>query len=323
VAIGVIPLHFILNLTRHLYERGCELVPESLAYRALQCFLAFSILQTIEFTLFPVIPGWLTALLMQILPRYSGLPYNSFGIRGVQGWASEPSSAALTCAAFAIIAIRQSPQSRWRIVLLFLAFLLVNKSLYALILAVFLCIYNVVTLRRKAYAVLALVAASGGTLVYALASERLADLRTEIVLNGTSSANNESFKRFGQIIGPFLQFPHIYKPVRVVFATATDLEPLGLLPVLLGYGSFFGIAWLVYVFRHNFPFRRIRQRFLVLMAAFILLIMASPDFIPSIVSLAVLMFPPKFGSSVAHGDPQGLKMQPQSERTGGPECALR
>ncbi len=83
-------------------------------------FVGFSIAQTADMQLFPVLPGWLTDALINIVPRYSGTPYDEFGIHGVQGWASEPSGAAVMGAAFALVAILQRPSRRWRVLALFL-----------------------------------------------------------------------------------------------------------------------------------------------------------------------------------------------------------
>ena len=41
LAIGMVPLHIVLNLTRYLREGGKELIPPNLAYRCLQTFIAF------------------------------------------------------------------------------------------------------------------------------------------------------------------------------------------------------------------------------------------------------------------------------------------
>jgi hypothetical protein len=40
-----------------------------------------------------------------IVPRYMDAPYDDLGTRGVQGWASEPSSAAMTCFSFCAVAM--------------------------------------------------------------------------------------------------------------------------------------------------------------------------------------------------------------------------
>ena len=136
LAIGIVPLHFVLNLRHHLRERGRDLLGPNLAYRALQVLVGFSIAQSIDFQLFSIIPGWLTNALVNIVPRYSGMPYDEFGIHGVQGWASEPSGAAVMGIAFALVAIAQKPSRRWRVLALFTALTAANKSVYALMLLV-------------------------------------------------------------------------------------------------------------------------------------------------------------------------------------------
>lgn len=292
LAIGIIPLSFAINLSFHLRERNQDLIPPGLAYRALQIFVGFCVVQTVQFRLFHIIPEWLTGALMAIVPRYSGVPYDDFGIRGVQGWASEPSSAGLTCIAFAIVAICQRPDRRWRVLALLSLLLVLNGSVYALVVSILFGLSCLFTLQRKRYSLLLLVLLSIVTAVYIGRSGRVADLSSGIATSGINSWSNEDFKRFGQIFGPLQQLPYIYKPVMVSFnGRVSALEPLGLLPLLAGYGSVLGFAWLVYILWHNFPLKHVGDRPLMLIAAFVLLIMASPDLIPSVVALAVFAVP--------------------------------
>jgi hypothetical protein len=293
LAISILPLHFVLNLTHYLHERGKDLLPSNLAYRALQIFVAFCVLQTVQFQLIPVIPEWLTTTLTNIVPRYSGLPYDDFGIRGVQGWASEPSGAALTSIAFAIVAIVQRPDRRWRVLSLYVVLLLVNKSVYALILATLLGICCMATLKRKIYSLLALAPMSVAALFYMSVSNRLGELRDNIMVSGMDGVVNRDLTRFVQILSPIQQFPHLYKPASVIFdGQWMVMEPLGLLPVVIGYGSILGLIWIVYMIFHNYPSRSLTQRPLAFAAGLILLILTSPDLIPAVVALAVCLVPP-------------------------------
>lgn len=132
LVIAMVPLHFLLNLTHHLRERGQSLLPLGLAYRTLQVFVVFCVVQTVDFQVHPVIPGWISNTLVQIVPRYSGTPYDDYGVRGVQGWASEPAGAAMICATFALVAILERQERRWRVLALFALLMLMNKSVYAI-----------------------------------------------------------------------------------------------------------------------------------------------------------------------------------------------
>jgi hypothetical protein len=279
----------VLNLTRYLRERGRELIPPNLAYRSLQVFVGFCVAQAVQFQLFPVIPAWLTTALMNIVPRYSGTPYDEFGIRGVQGWASEPAGAALMCIAFALVAIYQRPDKRWSVLALLTLLLLLNKSVYCLVLTVPVGLYCISSMRRKLHSLFAIVPMTVAFALYVGASERLADFHSSVLTDGLNSESNRELMRFAQILTPFQQFPHIYTPP-VVFDSMVA-EPMGLLPLVVGYGSVLGVVWLVYVLWRNFPRRQVRLRPLMLVAAFALLIMAPPDLIPSVVALAVFLAP--------------------------------
>ncbi|MGO8758303.1 MAG: hypothetical protein ACLQG3_09285 [Terracidiphilus sp.] len=303
LAIGIVPLHFVLNLTRHQRERGRNLLPPNLAYRALQALVCFSIAQTVDLEIVPILPGWLTDTLTAILPRYSGMPYDEFGIHGVQGWASEPSGAAVMGLAFALAAIAQNPARRWRVLALFAALTAVNKSVYALMLLVLLSAGCLATLPRRRYALGASLPVAAGIACLVARSARLVDLHSNLLINGASSSTNNEMARMTQILAPLGQFPHVYKPPMLFGGIL--LEPMGLLPLVAGYGSIFGVVWLVYVLRRNFPLRQVPLRPLALLAGLVLLVLTAPDFIPAVVALACFMVParregPRFGS--LHGE---------------------
>jgi len=289
LAVCIIPLHFVLNLTRHLKEHGRELIPSDLAYRTLIVFVVFCMMQTVQFNLFPVIPEWLTAALMQVVPRYSAIPYDDTGIRGVQGWASEPSSAALVCIAFSLVAIRQRPQRRWRVLALFALFVLLNKSIYALVLLILLTLGCLFASRKKLLPFLALIPMSLAVSVYVAQSGRLVELRDNFVVSGVNSEFNKELMRFAQMFYPLEGFPRIYNPPNLYGSLV--MEPMGLLPLLAGYGSVLGVVWLAYIVWRNFPPRRVTLRPLALVAGFVLLMMTTPDLIPCVVALAVFLVP--------------------------------
>jgi hypothetical protein len=138
---------------------------------------------------------------------------------------------------------------------------------------------------------LALVAVGVTVLLLIAHSSRLADLHTNLLVGGVSSESNRELARFAQILYPLQQFPRIYQPP-ILFSFFV-MEPMGLLPLAAGYGSVFGVAWLAYILRRNFPLRRLPLRPLALVAGLMLLVFTAPDFIPAVVAFAVFMVPPK------------------------------
>ncbi len=286
---AIVPLHFIFNLTRALRSRGIELVPANVAYHALKIFVLFCTAQTIQMNYLHILPEALSNVLVSIVPRYMTVPYDSLGVHGVQGWASEPSSAGLTSISFALVAIHQKPELRWRVMAWFACLLMLNKSIYATILAVLLLVACLQSLRRKVLATLALIPAGVLVAAYMVYSGRVAMLRESVLIDGLNSVSNHELARFVQILSPLQQLPHIYQPV-ILFGSWV-MEPLGLLALVAGYGSIFGVLWLLYILKRNFPLNQVRMRPFWLIALFVLLFIASADLICSIVALAVFLVP--------------------------------
>jgi hypothetical protein len=308
LAMGIVPLHFVLNLAHRLRAQGRSLLPPGLAYRVLQIFVAFCILQIVQCYLFPVIPEWLTAALTQILPRYSGMPYDEYGVRGVQGWASEPSGAAVTCLAFSMVAIMERPDRRWRVLAIYSVLVLVNRSVYAWILAILLGISCLAAAKRKFKSYLVLAPMSVAAILYIVLSNRIGELRDNILVSGVSGVDNRDLTRLVQIFSPLQQFPLIYKPVILKFeGLFMTMEPMGLIPLVIGYGSVFGLIWLVYMMRRNWPSAKVPQRPMALLAAFVLLMMTAPDLIPSVVALAVCLVP--MAAQSASGKPSSSRVE--------------
>jgi hypothetical protein len=293
---AIVPLHFIFNLTRALRARGLELVPANVAYHALKVFVLFCAAQTIQMNFFHIIPAGLSDVLVSIVPRYWTVPYDHLGVHGVQGWASEPSSAGLTTIAFALVAIHQKPELRWKVMAWFCGLLMLNKSIYATLLAVLLLVACLQSLRHKVLATLALIPAGALVATYMVYSGRVAILRENLLIDGLNSDSNHELARFVQILSPLQQLPHIYKPV-ILFGSWV-MEPMGLLPLVVGYGSIFGFLWLLYIIKKNFPIRQVRMRPFWLIALFVLLFIASADLVCSIVALAVFLVPR--GSEIGH-----------------------
>jgi hypothetical protein len=300
-------------------EQGRDLIPSGLAYRALQILVAFSIMQTVQFKLFPVIPEWLTASLMAIVPRYNAIPYDDFGIRGVQGWASEPAGAAMMCFAFSIVAIIERPDRLRRVFFIFILFLLVNKSVYALVMATLLGLCCLAPMKRKFYSLLAIVPMSVLAFLYVALSSRFSSLRDSLLINGMNGSFNSDLMRFVQILSPIQQFPFIYKPPIVRYDNAfVVMEPIGLFPLVVGYGSVLGVAWLAYILWRNFPRRPSPSRPLAMVAGFVLLFIAPPDLIPSVVALAVCLVP-RTMQTASGGDVAIGSSSVEVSRTGGAE----
>jgi hypothetical protein len=287
LAIGVIPVLFIFNLTLYLGENKGYLFGPNLAYRALQVLALFSLMQTIDLGL-PIIPRWFTHVLTTIIPRYTPSGYDDSGIRGVQGWASEPAGAALMGIAFALVDVVRCPQRRWRVLSILVMLLLLNHSIYALVLTLLFALCCLSTLGRKIYLFLFAAVFSAASLLYIENSARFAEMQTALEMGGLSLETNRELQRVAQIFFPLLQFPHIYSPPQLP-AYDGSLAPLGLLPVVIAYGSIGGVVWLVWLYRSYFGHERLPYACFAFLAGFVLLFMASPDMVPSIVALSTFL----------------------------------
>jgi hypothetical protein len=280
-------------LYRHFRSRGQELIPRSLAASLLFVFVGFCILQYINFNVFPIMPGWFTRVLTIIVPRYMDAPYDQFGMRGVQGWASEPSSAAMTCFAFSVVAMQQEPTKRWRVLFAFAVLAALNKSVYGILLLIFLGVVSVWGMRTKLHALLVLIPAGALFSFFVLQSSRVTELRENLLIFGLSQDTNRELLRFAQIIYPMSAFPGLYNPVTLF---GLDMQPLGLLPLLLGYGSIVGP---VLYYRLTFRgFHEAGSTPLALAAVFVLTFMSSANFIPVIVAFAYATAPKQAPDSV-------------------------
>jgi hypothetical protein len=288
--IGVVPCLFLVSLFRHFVGRGKELIPRGVAYNALLLFVGFSVLQHINFSVFPVIPDWLTNCLTILVPRYMDMPYDEFGARGVQGWASEPSSAAMTCFSFCVVAVQQQPEKRWRILLLFTTLAVVNKSVYAMLFLILLVLACPWRVKNRLRAVSGVAAFALVFSYFAVRTNRVADLREGVVIYGLDEESNHELMRFAQISYPLASFPRLYSPVTFF---EHEMQPLGLLPLLVGYGSVFGLLLYYCVMFRSFRLSEARAKPLGLAAIFILSFVSSPDFIPVIVAFAYAMRPVK------------------------------
>jgi len=286
--IGAVPCLFLVCLYRYFLRRGKELIPRPVAYWALLIFVGFCALQYVNFEVFPLIPDWLTKALTVIVPRYMDTPYDELGTRGVQGWASEPSSAAMTCFSFCAVAMQQDPKKRWRILFLFCVLGALNKSVYALLFLILLGIACLCQPGRKRHALVALVPFGAVVSYFVLQSSRIAEVRESLLLFGANQDVNRELLRFGQLIYPLSAFPGMYHPVDVF---EISMKPLGLFPLLIGYGSVIGA---VLYWRLAFRGLRLSQaewRSLGFATVLVLSFMSSPDFIPVIVAFAYGLAP--------------------------------
>ena len=286
--ISALPCLFLLSLYRHFRSCGKELIPRSLAQSALLVFVGFCILQQLNLNVFPIIPDWLTKALATIVPRYMDAPYDEFGMRGVQGWASEPSSAAMTCFAFSVVAMQQEPKKRWLILFAFAVLAALNKSVYGMLFLVFLGVVSVWGMRRRLHALLVIIPIGAVFSYFVLQSGRVSEFRENLLIFGLSQDSNRELLRFAQIVYPITAFPGMYNPVSFF---GLDMQPLGLLPLLIGYGSIIGgILYYRLAFR-SFQWIDAKSIPMALAAVFVLTFMSSPDFLPVIVAFAYATAP--------------------------------
>ena len=101
-----------------------------------------------------------------------------------------------------------------------------------------------------------------------------------------------------QITYPLLSFPKIYSPVTLF---QLDMEPLGLLPLLVGYGSIVGCVFYIrFVFR-SFCSARVVSVPLALAAMFVLSLMSPADFVPVVVAFTYALAPSEASSPASSG----------------------
>jgi predicted MFS family arabinose efflux permease len=69
------------------------------------------------------------------------------------------------------------------------------------------------------------------------------------------------------------------------------MEPMGLLPLLAGYGGVTGLVWLGCLLWRNAPREGLPQRLLLITTGIVLLFMAPPDLIPVVIAFAIFLVP--------------------------------
>jgi hypothetical protein len=288
LVVGAVPCIFLLNFQEHCVQSKEELIPHLLAYRVLQLFVGFSVLQWLDFYVHSAIPGWVTDTLTVLVPRYLGHPYDDLGLRGVQGWASEPSGAAVVCFSFAVVAIQQDPKKRLRTLLLLAILLLVNKSVYGMALLVMLGLIYLGFSRHKRYSILGLVMLAAGMVFYASTSVRLTEVGEKVLLYGADPSLNIDLARVNQIVFPLVAFPKLYIPFTVF---GVEMQPLGLLPLLVGYGSVFGLALYLRLAFFKLPFRNARSLPLALVTLVLLSLVVPSDLTPAVIAFGYAIAP--------------------------------
>jgi hypothetical protein len=285
---GVLPCVFLIALYRRCREAGRQLISHGVALVSLSVFTAFCFLQYIHLHLFRILPDALTDGLTLLIPRYMDEPYDALGTRGVQGWASEPSSAAMTCFSFAVVALCQQPRRRWLVLLLFSLLAALNKSVYAMLFLALLVLACLARLRKKGYALLGAISFLAGFAAFVLASGRVAEMRENFLIFGLAGDMNKELQRLGQIAGPLLAFPRMYKP-GILFDSV--MQPLGLLPLLAGFGSVFGLLLYVRIAFCRLLLANAEWPLLGVAVLAVFSLLASPDFIPMAVALAYAFTP--------------------------------
>jgi len=289
LAIALIPLLFILNLHRRCIGRNEQLIDSNTAYAALLVFVAFCVVQYIHFNVVAIVPEWVTQFLQTVIPRYMAAPYDDSGIRGVQGWASEPAGAALMCFGFAIVIIQQEPRKRTSVLFLFALLTVLNKSIYCLLFLAFLGFVHLTNLKRIRYGIIFLVLILPIGARYLSTSARVNEFRESTAQYGLDETSNRELQRLAQIILPVTSFPKLYTPLTLF--DITQIEPIGLFPLLVGYGSVLG---LIVYYRLAFQSLRIRDASswpMALCGIFVLSFLAPPNFVPSIVGFVYALNP--------------------------------
>ena len=288
LAIGAVPCIFLFNFQEYCVKNKEELIPRSLAYRVLQLFVGFSVLQWVDFYVHSAIPEWVTEGLSVLVPRYLGHPYDELGLRGVQGWASEPSGAAVVCLCFAVVAAYQDPKRRLRILLLLCALVLVNKSVYGMALVAILSLIYLASLKRRRYTILGLGLLAAGIVFYVSNSARLDEVVQTMMLYGANPGFNIDLARINQIVFPLVAFPGIYKPFAVF---GVEMQPMGLLPLLVGYGSIFGLGLYLRLVFVRSSLRNVQSFPVALTMLFVLSFIVPADLTPAIVAFAYAATP--------------------------------
>jgi hypothetical protein len=289
LAIALLPILFIFNVYRISEGRNEELVNSKTAYRTLFVFVGFCVVQYIHFNLSAIVPEWVTQFLQTVVPRYMGAPYDDSGIRGVQGWASEPSGAALMCLGLATVVIQQDPRKRTSVLLLFALLTVLNKSIYCLLFLVFLGFVHLTNLKRARYSIVFVVLIFPIGAWYLSTSARVNEFRQSTARYGLDETSNRELQRVAQIILPVTSFPKLYSPVTLF--GITRIEPIGLFPLLVGYGSVLG--FIVY-YRLVFQLLRLRDASswpMALCGILVLSFLAPPNFVPSIVGFVYALNP--------------------------------
>lgn len=289
LVIALLPILFIFNLCRLCIGRNEELVSSKTAYGTLVVFVGFCVVQYIHFNVSAIVPEWVTQFLQTVIPRYMDAPYDDSGIRGVQGWASEPAGAALMCFGLAAVIFQQDPRKRTSVLLLFALLTLLNKSIYCLLFVALLGFVHLTNLKRTRYAIMLLVLTFPFGAWYVSTSARVNEFRQSTAQYGLDATSNKELFRAAQIILPVTSFPKLYTPATLF--GITRIEPIGLFPLLVGYGSVLG---LIVYYRLVFRLRRLRDASswpMALSCILVLSFLAPPNFVPSIVGFVYALNP--------------------------------
>ncbi len=289
LVIAVIPTIFLIGFYRYLSRSNRELISISLVELSLLGFLGLSIIQFVDFKLIRIIPDWFTRIMSGLVPRYM---QSASDVRGVSGWASEPATAALMCFAFATVLIQNEPRKRLRVFLLFGLLTFLNKSLYSLALLTYLVLIQVAVMRRRVYAIVFLVVALFVGLYVVHSSARVAELEESFFTDlQFSETDSPQLQRIAQIVFPLMSFPRIYEPIAIYADQSYIVQPLGLLPLLVGYGSLLGCFLYYRLIFRMMPPREANSKLLALLGILVLSLWSPPNFVPSIIAFIYCLKP--------------------------------
>jgi hypothetical protein len=194
----------------------------------------------------------------------------------------------MTCFAFSVVAIQQEPKKRWLLLFAFAVLAALNKSVYGILFFIFLGVASVWSMRRRLHALLVVIPIGLAFSYFVLQSARVTELRENLLIFGLRQDSNRELLRFAQIVYPIAVFPRIYSPVSVF---GLEMQPLGLLPLLVGYSSIIGcVLYYRLAFRHSHLIDA-KSTPLALAAVFALTFISSADFIPVIVAFAYATAP--------------------------------
>jgi hypothetical protein len=288
LAFNMLPFILCMSYIRFCARRHIDVLYGPIVYAAYLLFTALCIYQALHNAGFLAMPGNLVAFLDFALPRYMQTSYDDLGLRGVQGWASEPSGAALLSLGFYLYLRGTYPDHGRLLAVLYLANIFLNKSVYAFATLILLIAVHLITSKSFQQKLAGGMVAIASLVTAAFYFPRIHDVYQNIAAQGMSLASNPELSRLVQVLYPLNAFPMYYEPVMYF---GTTLHPIGLFASALGYGSVFGMLLLVSIgltlrqaFTQVMPYEWMRLNG---PPAFFILFLAPANFVP--VALCAVM----------------------------------